>query len=248
MSSTKSESGLANRCISKCIQSVGTRGFYDAFFELLKELGSIDQCVIFQLDRNDELSCLLCRNFRNEHVVKPVARSYVEEGFKSDPNLHLFRSIKSGDVKSIYFDDLVANMDPAYRDYYFNDLGLVDKISIMTASKEYRYYINLYRNRGRASFQSEETFAQSALDSVIASLVTKHYDLNQSLRDEGSLAFLTTRERDVCQGILQAKKSEEIAYELGISVNTVVTYRKRAYEKLGINSRRALFSLCATDK
>ncbi|NLW05604.1 MAG: helix-turn-helix transcriptional regulator, partial [Pseudomonadaceae bacterium] len=58
------------------------------------------------------------------------------------------------------------------------------------------------------------------------------------------LAFLSERERQVCAAVLQGKKSETIAYELEVAPSSVVTYRKRAYDKLGISSRAQLFALC----
>ncbi len=235
---------FVNQAVSACIATLGVRKFYDAFFKLLESAFKIDQCVIFQLDRNNELSCLICRNFRNERSIKTTAKSYVEGGFQSDPNLSIFREIKPGEVRLVYFDDLVSKMDPAYREHYFDDMGLSDKVSIITATTEYRYYINLYRAKDSQAFYQDKVFSQDGLDSTLAAMIVKHYELNQSLREEGSLAFLTERERDVCNRILQAKKSEQIADELEITVNTVVTYRKRAYAKLGINSRRALFALC----
>ncbi|MEX1663169.1 helix-turn-helix transcriptional regulator [Thioclava sp. 15-R06ZXC-3] len=46
------------------------------------------------------------------------------------------------------------------------------------------------------------------------------------------------------QSLLAGKKAELIAGQLGVSPVTVTTYRKRAYDKLGIASRGALFALC----
>ena len=230
--------------VSSCIVSLGTRRFYECFFQLLQNFIGIDQCVVFQLDSNDELSCLLSRNFHDNKVVRTAAKSYVEGGFKSDPNLKLFHSIEPAEVKVVYFEDLVARMDPAYRDHYFDDLGLSDKVSIITADHGHRYYINLYRGKSWGSFQNDRVFESDGLESLISSIVARHFALNNDLREEGSLAFLTDRERDVCRRILQGKKAETIAGELGVSTNTVVTYKKRAYAKLGINSRRALFALC----
>ena len=54
---------------------------------------------------------------------------------------------------------------------------------------------------------------------------------------------LTPRELDICLGIMQGKSSEAIALALGISVNTVLTYRKRAYARLGITSHIELMRL-----
>lgn len=233
-----------NHALARCILSLGTRAFFNHFFHLLESFIGVDQCVIFQINREDEFSCLLCRNFSNDKTVRTAAKSYVEGGFKSDPNLNLFRSIKEGEVQLIYFEDLVARMDPAYKDNYFDELGLADKVSIITAGKDYRYYINFYRARGRAAFYNDDIFAEPGLDALLASIIVRHYELNESLRQEGSLAYLTERERAVCSAMLQGKKAEQIAAELEITANTVITYRKRAYAKLGINSRRALFALC----
>ena len=54
---------------------------------------------------------------------------------------------------------------------------------------------------------------------------------------------LARRELDVCVGIMRGKSSEAIALALGISVNTVLTYRKRAYTRLGITSHNELMRL-----
>jgi DNA-binding CsgD family transcriptional regulator len=51
---------------------------------------------------------------------------------------------------------------------------------------------------------------------------------------------LTARELDVCALIVAGLSSEGIALELGVSQNTVLTYRKRAYARLGISSQNEL--------
>jgi DNA-binding CsgD family transcriptional regulator len=56
-------------------------------------------------------------------------------------------------------------------------------------------------------------------------------------------ATLTGREKDVCLRILSGLSSEAIASELGISLHSALTYRKRAYEKLGISAQNELFSI-----
>jgi DNA-binding CsgD family transcriptional regulator len=57
---------------------------------------------------------------------------------------------------------------------------------------------------------------------------------------------LTARERDVCANILLGFSSEAIACELAISLNSVLTYRRRAYQRLGITSQNELFSIVMT--
>ena len=56
-------------------------------------------------------------------------------------------------------------------------------------------------------------------------------------------AILSEREASVCTGIILGMTSEGIALDLGISVNTVRTYRKRAYARLMISSQNELMKL-----
>lgn len=56
---------------------------------------------------------------------------------------------------------------------------------------------------------------------------------------------LSGRERQVCARIASGQSASHIAAELGISASTVVTLRKRAYEKLGIHGRLDLRHLAA---
>jgi len=53
---------------------------------------------------------------------------------------------------------------------------------------------------------------------------------------------LTQREADVCAAIALGYTTVGIGLNLGISVNTVATHRKRAYAKLGISCQNELFA------
>jgi DNA-binding CsgD family transcriptional regulator len=51
---------------------------------------------------------------------------------------------------------------------------------------------------------------------------------------------LTARERTVCALTMIGKSSGEIASALGVSAGTVLTYRRRAYERLGVSNAASL--------
>ena len=53
---------------------------------------------------------------------------------------------------------------------------------------------------------------------------------------------LTTREQEILDSLLAGKSPKEIAYTLSISYNTVLTYQKNLYKKLGVNSIQELFA------
>ncbi len=62
-----------------------------------------------------------------------------------------------------------------------------------------------------------------------------------SFLKEGEL--LATREREILERVLENKKRKEIADELCLSENTIKTYTRTLYGKLGVSSREELHSL-----
>ena len=62
-----------------------------------------------------------------------------------------------------------------------------------------------------------------------------------SFMKEGEL--LTVREREILEKVLDSKKRKEIADELCLSENTIKTYTRTLYGKLGVSSREELYAL-----
>ena len=62
-----------------------------------------------------------------------------------------------------------------------------------------------------------------------------------SFLPEGEL--LAPREREILELVLQNKKRKEIAEELCLSENTIKTYTRTLYGKLGVSSREELYAL-----
>jgi DNA-binding CsgD family transcriptional regulator len=81
-------------------------------------------------------------------------------------------------------------------------------------------------------------------------LIRRHYQPPASLgvppsRQESTvLASLSEREREICLHLLRGHTLKSLAAALGIAVSTAETYRKRAYEKLGVSSRAQLVARC----
>jgi len=55
---------------------------------------------------------------------------------------------------------------------------------------------------------------------------------------------LTPRELEIASRIVAGMGAEAIALDLGIAPSSVVTYRRRAYARLGIAAQNELFALC----
>lgn len=78
------------------------------------------------------------------------------------------------------------------------------------------------------------------LDPALAGSVVARYVRVPAMTSALLGAALSEREIEVVQGIAQGYSNKEIATQLNLSVKTVETYRARAMDKLGIESRSAL--------
>jgi DNA-binding NarL/FixJ family response regulator len=78
------------------------------------------------------------------------------------------------------------------------------------------------------------------LDPALASHVVAGYVRVPSKASEHLGAELSEREAEVVQRIAHGHSNKEIASQLNLSIKTVETYRARAMEKLGLESRAAL--------
>jgi two-component system, LuxR family, response regulator FixJ len=85
---------------------------------------------------------------------------------------------------------------------------------------------------GAADFL-EKPYSDEALLGSLEAAFEKEADLDMADAAR-RVAILSTRERQVLDGLLAGRPNKLIAYDLGISVRTVEVHRARVMERLGI--------------
>jgi len=227
------------------IDSLGEEPFLDRFLDWVNAALGADQCMLFFCAEDKSVTTLLYKDFAQDESARALAHSYISERrYMQDPNFALLKECPPGQLHVLHLDHLSPEMRPAYRRRFFDEPGFKDKLSIIRGHASGNYYLNLYRRTGHFAEVFRQAEDETGVAQLLGSLLVKHYLLNRKMLAQGPLAFLSQREQQVCQAVLQGKKNELIADELGVTLNSVVTYRKRAYEKLGISSRAQLFALC----
>ena len=142
---------------------------------------------------------------------------------------------------------------PSFRRLFFDDAGIVERISVIQRGRDAWRGINIARHA------SDGTCSDSELDSLVglACLVLPMLPLNRRRnaaaqpltiaeleeRLRTRCARLTQRERQVCARAAAGMSVEETALDLGIAKTSVLTYRQRAYQRLGAASPIALRAL-----
>jgi len=140
-----------------------------------------------------------------------------------------------------------------FRRRIFDDAGIVERVSVIQRGPDAWRVMNVARHASHGCFTDTEVDALIGL----ACLVLPMLPLNQRrLADSAQptvaqlesrfavrFAALPQRERQVCARAAVGMSVEATAADLGIAKTTVVTYRKRAYERLDVKSPYELRAL-----
>ncbi|MDK3019148.1 helix-turn-helix transcriptional regulator [Pseudodonghicola flavimaris] len=218
------------RAIDACLGHTGQDGWAAPFLDLVVATGAV-QVMVFAYDA-DHAACLLSRNFRAQALGGALAESYLDGWYRQDPLYARVLALAPGALS------VVTGGAPGPEDYrlrFFERPGLAGKTAVLAAGARLRLVLNLY---WEVLPRDED-----ALLPLLGRLALLHFEARLS-EAPPALAVLSERERAVCLGMLAGKKAEEIADDLGVAASSVVTYRRRAYDKLGISSRGALFAIC----
>lgn len=237
--------GAPTQAVLSVLETLGTTRFYDCFLDWLQHEFGTEQCMVFYCPDGQQVSTLIYKDYAREASGKRLAEAYISERhYLHDPNFHTLKSLPVGKIDVVRLNSVSNDMGLHYRKEFFETPGFTDKISILRGTLQGNYYINLYRRDPGFDNRFDDAAFSHRVCALISILVSKHFELNERLRLEGPLAFLSEREQQVCHAVLRGKKNEAIAADLNVAVSSVITYRKRAYEKLGISSRAQLFALC----
>ncbi|SEO91691.1 regulatory protein, luxR family [Salinihabitans flavidus] len=222
--------------LDDCLARLGDDGWAEAFVTLALQTGAA-QVMIFSYTA-DSAACLLSRNFRAKALGARLGEEYLRGWFREDPLFGLMLSMPPGTLQRIESQRIAAQMSEAYRTRFYDQPGLQGKTAILATGTKLRLAVNLYWQR------SDSPGTQRFLETIMGRLALLHFEARPEQNYPAPLAVLSNRERAVCLGILSGKKAEAIAADLGVAVTSVVTYRTRAYQKLGISSRGSLFTVC----
>ena len=251
--------------ISEVIQQTGTVQFDPALFTFLNSQLYIDHFAVFTWSEEDGPGHLFTRSIMPEEEAKTLTKDYLEDFHTRDPHFRHSSGEISKEESVTVHPSLQDEYDAEYRDHFFVQHGLIDKISITRKVDERLVYCNFYRIGESGKFTDEERKVYDKVLPLLTNLIAVHF---QVLRLQGSdtekdhsaktlvhsvissqaepFDKLTNRESEVCERILLGFTSTGISLDLGIAESSVNTYRRRAYEKLNIATQNELFSLCIT--
>jgi len=241
-------SNLAAGDVTPAVLAIGRPDFPNVLIDTLRRHADVGHCMVFALDRAGAASCLL--DAGNIPIGGDLGAAYAGQFHESDPNRDaLFEGEGAGPIMLPAFAPRMYGA--RYRKIFFHDSGIVDKCATAIWAGDTCFYVNFYRIAAQGRFTAALRERLQAIAPAVGASVARHFQQKatpeQSLATlfatRAPLASLTPREQEVCRRILAGFSSEAISQGLGISLHSTLTYRKRAYQRLGISSQGELFAI-----
>lgn len=240
----------------QAVLHVGRPAFPDALMSHLRRVAAVDHCMVFAFANDRDAQCLLTAG--DIVIGNDLGAAYAGHFHANDPNKEVIFQ-RPCDTNAVLMPFVARRMYRRdYRKLFFDDSGIVDKFATALWHEGICIYANFYRLEASGRYTERQVDALNRASPKVVAAITRHCQLVLEAQSrhrsdsEGLLAgafakpplhALTSRERDICMSILRGLSSEAIAGQLGISLNSVLTYRRRAYQRLGITSQNELFSL-----
>ncbi|WP_027573195.1 helix-turn-helix transcriptional regulator [Bradyrhizobium sp. WSM1743] len=234
--------------VTSAVLAIGRSDFPDVLIDTLRRQAEVGHCMVFALSRAGAARCLL--DAGNIPIGGDLGEAYAGHFHESDPNRDAMFEGEGG--APIMLPQFAPRMYGArYRKIFFQDSGIVDKCATAIWTGDTCFYVNFYRIAAQGRFSEGQRERLKSIAPVVSASVACHF--RQAATPEKTLAALfatcaplaalTPREQEVCRRILLGFSSEAISQGLGISLHSTLTYRKRAYERLGISSQSELFAI-----
>jgi DNA-binding CsgD family transcriptional regulator len=236
--------------LAPMVLAIGLPSFPDALMRTLRTVGNVGHCMVFALE---EQSARWALGLGNIGIGPDLGAAYAERFYVADPNREMIWGHRSAQHPVVLPSFSRRAYTDAYRKLFFEDAGIIDKVAAALWVDKICFYINFYRTADQGKFTRSESGRLASLVPALTAIVARHCQaqdvvtpikkLENLFATADRFARLAAREKEVCLRILSGYSSEAISTELGVSLHSTFTYRKRAYEKLGISSQNELFGI-----
>ena len=243
--------------LGQLVSSLGKQSFSEQLLHSMKTMSGCDHCTFVTYDAADKQPhTLVCTGSIEKKLSLECSRLYDAHYYQLDPNFSILTQLQQEGEVAVCRKKRNDIHSADYCKTLFDRCSVHEKVTVLYRVSGHVLGLNLYRLKNSRYAQPLTLEWIQSSTQLLSSLLQKHVQLlddfqgqhldSHWLQQSIHLKFndmLTKREQQICLTILLGQTSDEIATNLNISVNTVLTHRRNTYEKLGIKTKNQLFAL-----
>ncbi|MDS0859654.1 helix-turn-helix transcriptional regulator [Burkholderia pseudomultivorans] len=238
--------------LAKVVDSIGTEQFASTLLSLLNSISGADHCAGFQFG-SESIHSLWTESLQKSDSTIIYAYRYFQEGvWRKDPAISAVSDILHSTMAGLIRADIHDRSYEEIKDYVFPSVR--DRVLLCRRLENSIIGVSVVRTDPGQSFSDDAVQQLAAVSNILMSSLIKHVSMLAPRPDVStalsnlceiercvlSRSNLPRRESEVCARILYGISSLGISLDLGIGEESVKTYRKRAYQRLGIGCEREL--------
>lgn len=250
MNLVRSDAAYEEGCLS-VIADIGRDSFSASTFACLRQVAHADMFSAFVKTNAGQVD-LICADGAGANQTSPVGLSlrYANEYWRRDPMM----DIRVPVGESIVLRQSWSNIpDRDYRSTCYLHPRVIERISTCIPRDKDLIFLNIYRREESGCFVDDELDRFHRIARAVATCVGSHDRVVRqeavALRPSRAVTeralraadpSLSVREAEVCAGMVRGEAIKEIANTISLELSSVITYKKRAFFKLKISTRREL--------
>jgi DNA-binding CsgD family transcriptional regulator len=237
------------------IAAIGDDRFGRELLSFLYTMCGAEHCAIFHFTSDQPTEIASASLDRTDLARRQISLYLDREYWRFDPGAAEARRMIGQESSCLIRQDISDLPNYNFRDVVYGRAHIRERLLLCRSGKNSAIGLSILRPERRGSFTGTDIQKLSNTRDCLLAILAKHTDLITrrgrltrmltSLDDiqaciVGPPNDLAPREAQVCARILYGVSSLGIALDLGIGQETVMTYRKRAYQRLGIATQREL--------
>jgi DNA-binding CsgD family transcriptional regulator len=242
------------RALGDLVAAIGTTTFPACLLDAMRALAGAELCSVFLRNGNQHVQLIFAHGERpglTEFTLN-ASEAYARNYWRSDRQWA--RLVQAPNGAPIVVRRRACDIaDPAYRAACYDSAGVIERVSILSPGRPC-FAVNGYRTARSTSFGPQDIERLELHAGLLIAALRQHLRSEWAIErpiDEGTLARtfgaldcgLSRREAEIVAAMVLGETQDEIAHAKQLSTGTVVTYRRRAYGKLGVTNRRDLVAL-----
>lgn len=247
----KPSAEISDQLLCRLVDAIGTSAFEESILMFAKKTVRCTHLTAFSVSKSRSPRAMIAVNGGKTPVARRIASKYIQDYWRLDPvNRAIESEPRMGQGATIRLrSDEIENA--SYQQDCYRSVSLIDRISIIKSQAGEIVRLNFYRNKAEGRFEDGDLRVVSKFANLLIQTLSKHDQIRPAINSHdrfeqycARLLYiapqLSRREIQVCAEIVRGLSSGAIASSLGLSINTILTHRRRAYAKLKISSQNEL--------